>query len=66
MILFTTMTKDGSEGTTLERLDEKVSMRGARVVESFSLNTKGKSPEHIISDTEGIIQTLVLKMYSGA
>ena len=66
VILFTTMTKDGSEGTTLERLDEKVSIRGARVVESFSLNTKGKSPEHIISDTEGIIQTLVLKMYSGA
>lgn len=66
VILFTTMTKDGSEETTLERLDEKVSFRGARVVESFSLNTKDKSPEDIINDTEGIIQTLVLKMYSGA
>ena len=66
VILFTTMTKDGSEESTLERLDEKVSIRGARVVESFSLNTKEKSPEDIINDTEGIIQTLVLKMYSGA
>ena len=66
VILFTTMTKDGSDETTLERLEEKVSMRGARVVESFSLNTKNKSPEKIINDTERIIQTLVLKMYSGA
>lgn len=66
VILFTTMNKDGSDESTLERLDEKVSMRGARVIESFSLNTKDKRPEHIIDDTERIIQRLVLKMYSGA
>ena len=66
VILFTTMNKDGSDEPTLERLDEKLSMRGARVIESFSLNTKDKSPENIIDDTERIIQRLVLKMYSGA
>ena len=66
VILFTTMNKNGSDEATLERLEEKVKMRGARVVERFSLNTKDKSPENIINDTERIIQTLVLKMYSGA
>lgn len=65
VILFTTMNNNGSAEPTLERLEEKVGMRGARVVESFSLNTKDKSPEDIINDTEGLITTLVLKMYSG-
>ena len=65
VILFTTMTNNGSDEPTLERLEEKVGMRGGRVVERFSLNTKGKSAENIINDTERIIQTLVLKMYSG-
>lgn len=66
VILFTTMNKDGSDEPTIERLEEKISMRGGRIVESFSLKTMDKSPEDIINDTEGIIQTLVLKMYSGA
>lgn len=66
VILFTTMNKDGSDEPTIERLEEKIGMRGGRVVESFSLKTMDKSPEDIINDTEGIIQTLVLKMYSGA
>ena len=65
VILFTTMTKEGSDEITLNRLEEKVYLRGGRVVESFSLITKNKSPENIINDTEGLIQTLVLKMYSG-
>ena len=66
VILFTTMSKEGSDEITLERLEEKVYLRGRRVVESFSLITKDKSPEDIINDTEGLIQTLVLKMYGGA
>ena len=65
VILFTTTSKDSGE-STLERLEEKVGMRGGRVVESFSLKTKDKSPEDIINDTEGIIKNLVLNMYSGA
>ncbi len=66
VILFTTMSKEGSGAPTLERLEEKIYLRGGRVVESFSLLTKDKSPEDLINDTEGLIQTLVLKMYSGA
>ena len=66
VILFTTMNKPESGEETLNRLEEKVYLRGGRVVESFSLVTKDKSPEDIINDTEGLIQTLVLKMYSGA
>ena len=50
----------------IAELEEKISIRGGRIVESFSLKTMDKSPEDIINDTEGIIQTLVLKMYSGA
>ena len=66
VIFFTTMNKPESGEETLNRLEEKVYLRGGRVVESFSLVTKDKSPEDIINDTEGLIQTLVLKMYSGA
>ena len=66
VILFTTMSKEGSDEKTLERLEEKVYLRGGRVVESFSLLTKDKRTEDIINETEGLIQSLVLKMYSGA
>ena len=66
VILFTTMSKPESGEETLERLEEKIYLRGGRVVESFSLVTKDKSPEDIINDTEGLIKTLVLKMYGGA
>lgn len=62
VILFTTMGNTGGQ-STLDRLEEKVTLRGARVVQSFSLKTKDKSPEDIINDTETIIKMLDLKMY---
>ncbi len=62
VILFTTMSSNGGQAT-LERLEEKITLRGARVVQSFSLKTKEKTPEDIINDTETIIQMLDLKMY---
>ena len=62
VILFTTMSSSGGQAT-LERLEEKITLRGARVVQSFSLKTKEKTPEDIINDTETIIQMLDLKMY---
>lgn len=62
VILFTTMGNSGGQ-STLKRLEEKVTLRGARVVQSFSLKTKDKSPEDIINDTETIIKMLDLKMY---
>ena len=48
----------------IERLEEEVKMRGARVIESFTISTKNKSAEKLISDTEAIIEMKDLKMYT--
>lgn len=62
VILFATM--DGNRGeTNIERLEEKVTIRGARVIESFALATKGKSDDELIHDTEAVIEMKDLKMY---
>lgn len=62
VILFATM--DSNRGdSNINRLEEKVKMRGARVIESFTLATKGKSPEQLVKDTEAIIEMKDLKMY---
>jgi flavodoxin len=62
VVLFATM--DSNRGdTNISRLEEKVKMRGARVIESFTIATKGKSPEQLIKDTEAIIEMKDLKMY---
>ena len=63
VMLFATM--DSSRGdTNIERLEEKVKMRGARVIETFTISTKGKSPEKLVNDTEAIIEMKDLKMYT--
>lgn len=62
VILFATM--DANRGdSNINRLEEKVKMRGARVIESFTLATKNKDPEQIVKDTEAIIEIKDLKMY---
>ena len=62
VVLFATM--DNSRGeNNIERLEEKLKMRGARVIESFTIATKGKSPEKLVTDTEAIIEMKDLKMY---
>lgn len=62
VVLFATM--DTSRGNSnLERLEEKVRIRGARVIESFTIATKDKSPEKLVHDTEAIIEMKDLKMY---
>ena len=51
VILFATM--DSNHGNSnIERLEEKVRMRGARVIETFTIATKNKSPEKIVNDTK--------------
>ena len=63
VMLFATM--DNNRGdTNIERLEEKVKMRGARVIESFTIATKGNSPEKLVTDTEAIIEMKDLKMYT--
>lgn len=64
VILFTTTSNSDGE-STLDRMEEKIGMRGGRVIKSFHLQTKDKSPEDIITDTESLIQMLDLKMYGG-
>lgn len=63
VILFATMTGRGGQAT-IERMNEKVKARGARVIESFTLNTKDKNSEELSNDAETIIEILDLKMYS--
>ena len=62
VILFATMDANRGE-SNIARLEEKVTMRGARVIESFTITTKDKSPEQLIKDTEAIIEMKDLKMY---
>ena len=62
VILFATMDANRGE-SNVERLEEKVKLRGARVIENFTLATKDKSPEKLVHDTEVIIEMKDLKMY---
>lgn len=62
VVLFATMDSNRGE-TNIERLEEKIRMRGGRVIESFTIATKGKSSEKLVRDTEVIIETKDLKMY---
>ena len=62
VILFATMNTNRAD-TNINRLEEKVKMRGARVIETFAISTKNKSPEQLINDTEAIIKIKDLTMY---
>ena len=62
VILFATMDVNRGD-SNINRLEEKVKLRGARVIESFTIATKNKSPEKIVRDAEAIIEMKDLKMY---
>lgn len=62
VILFATMDTNRGD-SNVNRLEEKVKLRGARVIESFTIPTKNKSREQLIKDTEAIIEMKDLKMY---
>ena len=62
VILFATMNSNRGE-TNIERLEEKVKIRGGRVIERFTIQTKDKSSEKLVRDTEAIIKIKDLKMY---
>lgn len=63
VIPFATMSSSGGE-STIKRMSDKIRARGGRVIESFSLKTKGKSDKEIINETEKLIEELDLRMYS--
>lgn len=62
VVLFATMDANRGE-SNIGRLEEKVKLRGARVIESFTIPTKGKNPEKLVRDAEAIIEMKDLKMY---
>lgn len=62
IFLFTTMSSDNGR-SAIERMEEKVKVRGGRVIETFIISTKNKTPQEIINDTEVTINTLDLKVY---
>ena len=62
IFLFTTMSSDNGR-SAIERMEEKVKVRGGRVIETFIISTKNKSSTEIINDTEVSINTLDLKVY---
>ena len=51
------------EENNINRLEEKVKTRGGRVIETFTITTKNKTPEQLVNDTEAIINIKDLKMY---
>ena len=62
VVLFATMDANRGE-SNIGRLEEKFKLRGARVIESFTIPTKGKNPEKLVRDAEAIIEMKDLKMY---
>ena len=62
VVLFATMSSNRGD-SNLDRLNEKVKIRGGRVIESFTMKTKGKSREQLIKDAETAIEIFDLRMY---
>jgi len=55
--LFTTMSGNGGS-SAIKRMEEKVKVRGARVIGKFIVNTKNKSKKAIIRETENMVYTI--------
>lgn len=62
VILFTTMSRQGGEGT-IERMAEKISARGGRIVNQFIIKTGGKELIEIRGATLKLIEEKDLRIY---
>jgi flavodoxin len=63
IVLFATMNGSGGRAA-IERMEEKVQSRGARVVESFTIKTKNKTFAKIKEDSKNIAKLLDLSLYN--
>ncbi len=63
VVLFTTMSNSGGDNT-LKRMQEKVKLRGGRVIEGFKIKTKDKSLIQLERDSIRVIRSLDLGIYS--
>lgn len=62
VVIFVTMSKSGGTAT-LDRMEEKVKARGGRVIERFSIKTKGKSDSYLKKYSEAYAKILDLSLY---
>ena len=62
VVIFATMSKSGGTAT-LDRMEEKVKARGGRVIERFSIKTKGKSDSYLKKYSEAYAKILDLSLY---
>lgn len=62
VVIFATMNATGAKAS-LDRMEEKIKARGGRVIERFSLKTKGKSEDKLIKDSEICAKLLDLSIY---
>ena len=62
VVIFATMNATGARAS-LDRMEEKIKARGGRVIERFSLKTKGKSDDKLIKDSEICAKLLDLSIY---
>ena len=62
VILFATMGGSGGENT-IDRMKEKIELRGGRIITFFSLKTSGKQISEIKDETKKIIEEMDLKIY---
>ncbi|KZX14980.1 flavodoxin [Methanobrevibacter cuticularis] len=62
IVLFATMKRSGGK-STIKRMQEKVEARGARVVESFTIRTKDKTPKKLEEESENITKLLDLSLF---
>ncbi|MGZ7094873.1 MAG: flavodoxin family protein [Methanobacterium sp.] len=62
VILFATAGRSGTR-RTIERMKEKIELRGGRMITSFALKTGGKEMYEINDETKKIIDEMDLKIY---
>lgn len=62
IVLFTTTNSSDGEGA-LQKMEDKVKARGARVVQQFTVKTKDKDMEELQKYTEQILFVLDLDLY---
>jgi flavodoxin len=62
VILFATLGGSGG-GKTIERMKEKIEVRGGRMVTSFLIKTAGKQMYEINNEVKKIIEEMDLKIY---
>jgi flavodoxin len=63
IVLFATMNSSGGR-SVIDRMEEKVEGRGARVVESFTIKTKDKTITKLEEDIKNISKLLDLSLYN--